>query len=63
MTSKIVTIKIVKASGKAGRWGGYKVRAITERGGIKSYEAYGFAEAKRTAASIQRENPSARIEV
>lgn len=58
-SSAIATIKIVP---KPGRWGGYKVRAITERGGIKSFDCHDLGEARRTAQSIKRENPGAVIQ-
>lgn len=54
----IATIKIVP---KLGRWGGYKVRAVTARGGVKSYDAHDLVEARRAAQSIKRENPGAQI--
>ena len=49
MTAKIVKVQLVALTG---RWGGYKVREITEGGAVKnSYKFQYRDEAKRAAKS------------
>ena len=52
MAAKIVKIQIAK---KPGKWGGYKVRLVSERGAIvSSFDAFDLRAARSIAAGEAR---------